>query len=93
MAQHQCSEIENDWYTYHDKISALAHFLNLQDYFIHAKDPVDDVIYYFEKPWKYENEYKRYLEFVAFINRDDAPLELDFDEAGYWEFINWEKEK
>ena len=45
MAQRegQCSEIENDWYTYHDKICALAHFLNLQDYFIHAKDPVDDV--------------------------------------------------
>tara|TARA_Y100001951_G_C11241041_1_gene240515 strand:+ start:69 stop:362 length:294 start_codon:yes stop_codon:yes gene_type:complete len=94
------TEIEKDWYSYHDKICALARFLNLQDYFTTRtkvsenisilKNSVDDVIYYFEKPWKYEDEYKRYLKFIAFINRDERSL--DFDEAGYFEFTNWEKE-
>jgi len=78
--------VETDWYTYHDKVTSLARFLDLQDYF-RGKDPVGDVIYYFEKPWKYEREYKRYLEFVAFIEEAN----LDHDEDSYWKFTELEK--
>jgi len=80
--------VETDWYTYHDKVTSLAHFLDLQDYFI-GKNPVWNVIYFFEKPWKYEREYYRYLQYLVFI--DD--IGLDYGEDSYWKFVNYEKDQ
>ena len=42
------------WYAVHDNIVSLAYWLESNNRF----NKISDVVYFIEKPWKWDNEYK-----------------------------------
>lgn len=48
------------WYAEHEKLVELAYWMNEQG----ELDDIEAVLYFFEKPWKYEEEWKKYQRFI-----------------------------
>ena len=47
------------WYAIHDNLTALARWLKYQGEW-DGDGGVGNLIYFFEKPWKYDNEWSAY---------------------------------
>lgn len=52
------TQIEPNWYNNHENLVELATYLNTKGDLSSA----DDMLYFFEKPWKWENEWNEYQE-------------------------------
>jgi len=47
---------DSQWYEYHENLVRLAYYLHGQ-----AGWNTDDILYFFEKPWKYTNEWNEMI--------------------------------
>jgi len=57
-----------NWYNNHENLVELATYLNTKGDLSSA----DDMLYFFEKPWKWENEWNEYQTSIHIDNGLDA---------------------
>ena len=55
--------MNEDWFFTHDNVCALARWLKSEGHW-EGKGGVGNLIYFFEKPWKYSQEWKEYQDVV-----------------------------
>lgn len=71
----------------YDNIVSFGHVL-AKTIFLGDEDPVESLLAYFEKPHKYEREYRKWIELGGTLDQDCLNRFADWHEAEQLEALN-----